>query len=213
MMSIPPSNPSEKIPPGYCQCGCGQRTKIAKRTDTALGWIKGQPIRYILGHVQRGRYKPINERFWSKVEKTGPANCWIWRGAKHPSGHGRFYCPAYGESYAHRVAYILAHGPIPVEAWILHRCNNPACVNPHHLYLGTPTDNAADRIAAGTNSAPPIRHGIQHPSSKLNEKQVLEIRQLYQAGGVTQRRLAALFDVSQPAIRNIINRKVWREVP
>ena len=98
---------------------------------------------------------PIARRFWAKVEKTD--GCWLWRAATGANGrYGRF---GIGSKVllAHRVAWTLAHGELPDAARVLHRCDNPLCVNPAHLFLGTQGDNLRDMTSKG-------RHGLQsHP--------------------------------------------------
>lgn len=91
---------------------------------------------------------PDSERFWAKVIKTG--ECWEWQGPDQ-RGYGIF-----GWKRAHRVSWELHHGPIPPGQHVLHQCDNPPCVNPEHLWLGTPRDNASDRGAKGRTYIPPL---------------------------------------------------------
>jgi hypothetical protein len=93
------------------------------------------------------------ERFWSKVQKT--ETCWLWMGARHPhGGYGQFVGPPIKELRAHRYSWVLAYGPIPDGLLVCHRCDNPPCVRPDHLFLGTHLDNALDMMAKGRK--PPI---------------------------------------------------------
>jgi len=137
------------------------------------------------------------ERFWSKVDKSSEG-CWTWMGAHKPSGYGNVtYC--YKVYSAHRMAYELTFGSIPHGQFVLHHCDNPRCVNPSHLFLGTTVDNARDMLAKG-------REG----NSKLDFAKATEIRRLYSLGGIFQKELADLFGVHYSTISNIVKHKVWR---
>lgn len=94
--------------------------------------------------------RPLAERFWRKVDKSG--ECWVWTGCRHVAGYGRFNTQDAqwsGVVYAHRMAWELTHGPIPPGLHVLHRCDNPPCCNPEHLWLGTNADNHADKVQKG----------------------------------------------------------------
>lgn len=120
-----------------------------------------------------------------------------------PHGYGRF-----GSKYAHRVAYALTYGVEPEEMDVLHRCDNPPCIRPDHLFLGTAVTNAEDMVAKRRHAA--ARHpehvarGEGHGNSKLTDDQVREIRKLNASGEFSQRQLAAMFGVTQPTIGTIV---------
>lgn len=93
---------------------------------------------------------PMQIPFWSRIKRTGESweSCWEWQGKRLPRGYGRL--SRYGEQvYAHRYAYEVTWGPIPEGLHVCHSCDNPACVNPHHLWLGTASDNMRDCVAKG----------------------------------------------------------------
>ncbi len=88
------------------------------------------------------------ERFLSLIDRTGPNGCWLWRGRFFRSGYGVFY-QAGKYRKTNRVAWEIFVGPIPAGLHVLHHCDNPSCVNPAHLWLGTHSDNMADKVAKG----------------------------------------------------------------
>ena len=154
-------------------------------------------------------------RFWARVDKTG--ECWVWTGCRLPRGYGTLTLGGRTSS-AHRLSYILAHGPIPAGLHVCHRCDNPPCVNPAHLYLGTNAQNMRDAVRNGL-MASGERHGLAkyperrprgagHGMAKLTEADVLAIRQRHQ-GGETQMALATAYRVSFQTIHLIVRRKRW----
>lgn len=151
----------------------------------------------------------LQERFWAKVDKRGPDECWLWT-ARITSGYGSIGGGGHsGRSLsAHRVSWELHNGPIPAGVHVLHRCDNRLCVNPAHLFLGTPADNMADRDAKGRQAA-----GEKNGVAKLTDNDVRTIRATYAKGGVTQEALARSFNVHQGLISGIIARRRWRHVP
>lgn len=130
-------------PTPLCECGCGERVSIAQRTNKTYGHVKGQPVRFLPGHHRRGAYPPLEERFRSRVDVRGPDECWEWTAGRMPHGYGAIWDTSIG------LAWELAHGPIPDGLWVLHRCDNPPCCNPAHLWLGTQADNDNDRKVKG----------------------------------------------------------------
>ena len=92
-------------------------------------------------------------RLYSRIEKDS-SGCWNYTGQRCPQGYGKLKCVDYGETLAHRVSYIVHHGPIKKEDCVLHRCDNPSCVNPEHLFLGDRDVNNKDRAKKGRTVTP-----------------------------------------------------------
>jgi hypothetical protein len=160
---------------------------------------------------KKNAFRPLSDRFWVKVDKRGPDECWEWIGHRNKNGYGTIRPGGRGNASvtATHVSYELANGPIPNGLWVLHRCDNPACVNPNHLFLGTHQDNVDDMIAKGRKRA---AHGEAQHNSKLTTEQVIAIRQRYAAGNITMYQLAAEYGIGAGPICNIIHRKTWKHV-
>ena len=147
------------------------------------------------------------ERFWAKVDKTG--ECWEWTGSLGRGGYGKF---GLNDKivYSHRYSYVLHH-PITIDLWehrdicVCHRCDNPKCINPAHLFLGSRADNMKDKETKGRGNHP---KGEKAHLSKLTETQVREIRKKY----VSYSQLALEYDVCPTAIGAIIRREVWKHI-
>ena len=133
------------------------------------------------------------QRFWSKVDRRGPDDCWEWLGGRDGFGYGRF-CFKGKETLAHRAAWQLEKGPIPAGMCVCHSCDNPPCANPAHLFLGTQSENHADMVRKGR-----IARGEKNGMTKITAAQVTELCERY-AAGETQTALAAEFGVTQPAV-------------
>lgn len=151
-----------------------------------------------------------DHRFWAKVRKD--SDCWAWTGCKNNRGYGMLY--VHGRHVlAHRVAFELHRGPIPEGLFCCHTCDNRACVNPDHLFLGTNADNMQDCARKGRlNVQRPemIRSGEHHPMARLTFAEVLEMRKLYSTGDFTQKALARMFGVSTSQANNILKGRHWR---
>lgn len=180
--------------------------------------------------MPKGAYKkkvqPLAERFCLKVHKRGPDDCWPWTGARHPTGYGIIVSGEIGfaPKRAHRIAWELTNGPIPDGLCVLHRCDNPPCVNPAHLFLGTDADNVADMVKKGRQARgdrhrarlypEKLARGESHSSSKLTEEQVREIRRIFikssRAFGALA--LARRFGVVDSTILRAIRKETWGHV-
>ena len=143
----------------------------------------------------------LMERFLSKVAKT--ESCWLWIGAKSGRGYGAFRSP--DEQKAHRFSYSRYVGQIPQGFSVCHRCDNPACVNPDHLFVGTHADNMKDKMSKGRGN-----HlvGTKHPRSKLTESQVIAIR----ADNRRQVEIAESYGIKQAQVSEIKRRIAWTHI-
>lgn len=151
------------------------------------------------------------ERFWAKVQRGGPDECWEWRGWRHTFGYGVM---ARAKVLTHRYSWEIHFGPIPAGQSVCHRCDNPPCVNPRHLFLGSQADNARDMWAKARGSKPPRghidnQHGEANRMAKLTGVKVDDIRRLYATGRYRQRQLAAMFGIKQQAISKIVRNQRW----
>lgn len=205
--------------PGRPECvidGCS-------RLNFGHGWCNAHYARWrkhgdpLGGGAELPRGRSLEQRFWAKVDRNGPTPvhrpelgpCWQWTGA-FANGYGRFGIAAGNVCGAHRLSYEIANGPILDNAlWVCHHCDNRRCVNPGHLFLGTPTDNHADMWAKGRGRTP---RGEDRGNAKLTEPEVHEIRRLYALGGISQRKLAARFGVGYGAVRGILSGANWNHI-
>jgi hypothetical protein len=150
--------------------------------------------------------KTVEERFWEKVKKTD--GCWVWKGANFWGTYGHFWMDGKVQQ-AHRASWQIHFGPIPAGKDVLHQCDNPSCVRPEHLYLGTQFENAMDAERRGRARHP---KGEDHGEAKLTADQVRSIRRLYYAGcgGLTD--LAKQFNVTKQNIRMIVLGRSWKHL-
>lgn len=153
---------------------------------------------------QRWRGRSLTHRFWAKVEKRGPDECWLWLGSKNRKGYGGI--GAYGGNVrAHRLSWEFANGPITDGLCVLHRCDVPACVNPSHLFLGTNADNVRDCIEKGRR----VHHsGSANANAKLTDSLVTAIIEARKRGDV-QSAIAERFGVSRSIVRDVVLGKRW----
>lgn len=198
---------------GFCRCGCGNRTQPADKTRLRLGIRQGEPNRYIRGHQTKGTGKPLPARVWENIDQSaGPDACWPWKLTKDHKGYGKLsnVNGRPGSRTAHRLAYELTFGVIPNGLCVCHSCDNPACCNPRHLWLGTPGDNNRDMFAKGRNVSAPLRGSTQH-AAKLCESDIPEIKAAIVAGE-SKGNIARRKGVSRRTIQFIALGKRWAHV-
>ena len=154
--------------------------------------------------------RPIAQRFWEKVSASSESGCWMWVAYRDKDGYGCLSLPGRrgGSIHAHRFSWMLHNGPIPTGMCVLHKCDNPQCTNPKHLFLGTKRDNWHDMKNKGRwkpGGQPP---GEKHSRSKLCENDIREIRRSSLSGP----QLARKFNVRKQTIYGIRNRQNWKHI-
>jgi hypothetical protein len=151
---------------------------------------------------------PLVERFHAKYQKS-EAGCWEWTAALAGKGYGQIKIPGTRrQAYAHRLSYQIHKGAIPEKTEVCHTCDNPKCVNPAHLFLGSRKENAQDASQKGRIHISPIGH-----TGVLTISQVTRIKQALRLGLMSQMELARAFGVSQTSISKIARGLRWTRVP
>jgi HNH endonuclease len=154
--------------------------------------------------------KEAIDRFWLKVNKT--SDCWEWTGSIFENGYGRLRDNEKRGCFvrAHRIAWIICNGAIPDNLKILHKCDNPICVRPSHLFLGTQKENLLDMTRKGRRRSN-SNIGEKNPRAILTEKEVLEIRKDLK-NNIKYKKLAKQYNVSISTINNIKRQKSWTHI-
>ena len=156
----------------------------------------------------------VQTRFWKKVKILEDNECWEWQAGKNYKGYGEFYVAGERHLHAHQISWIHRNDEIPEGMCVLHRCDNPSCVNPNHLFLGTNQDNVTDKMNKGRWKSHFLvgeehpQHGTNSKFNKLSEQDVKDIREKYKAGQ-TLRSIAKEFGVVHGVINNIIQGRKW----
>ncbi len=180
---------------------CSSHWKIFKKYGSAT------PVCFCgeLAHTNAGnrafsllcKTHTLLERFWENVDVKGEDDCWEWKAAKTSAGYGVMYWNS-ENTYAHRLSLELDGKSIPDRFHACHSCDNPSCVNPKHLYAGSPQQNMNDKVSRNRQTK-----GETHPNAKLLDKDIENIRALFESG-VWQTDLAKTFNVDQSHISRIV---------
>lgn len=183
--------------------GYALENRLIAEEMTGRQLLPGERV-FTIGIDKTPKVVSPTSRFWGQVERRGPDECWPWRGPLLKSGYGKF---SYKNKtcIATRVAYAMHFGE-PGAKFVCHKCDNPPCVNPNHLFLGTAADNKADCVKKQRHA-----RGETQANAKLTEAIVRSAR-IEWARGVTIWKLAKRYNVSYPAMRMAVLRKNWRHV-
>lgn len=176
--------------------------------------------------------------FLCKVYKTNNKNdCWLWTRHRNAQGYGRFSTFRLGPLMAHRVAWTIESGKIPSGLLVLHKCDNPPCCNPNHLFLGTHLDNIIDAVKKnrwstgdknGSRTHPEKRlrgdnhparkhpewmsHGSSHPRARFKDEDITEMRRLFSEEKCSLLQLEEKYKASNGCIYAIITRRTWKHI-
>lgn len=142
-------------------------------------------------------------RLWSKVNIKGDTDCWEWLAGKDRDGYGKLKVDG-EDRIAHRLVWELCYGHIPEGMNICHRCDNPGCVNPVHLFMGTQAENLADMISKNRHAK-----GEKCHIAKLTAVEVALIREEYTGGGISQTALGDKYGVARTTVGGIVRRETW----
>ena len=175
-------------------------------------WVRGWCQKHYSRWQRHGdpSYDPpvptVEQRFWAKVDKSG--ECWVWTASCFEDGYGVFNHR--NGKRAHRASWELHFGPIPDGMMVCHRCDNPPCVRPDHLFLGSGEENVADRVAKYRTSRG-LRHALIASGRKLSIEDVTGIKRDL-AGGIPQKEIATRLGVVQQTISKIARGERWAHV-
>ena len=162
------------------------------------------------GKIEKYLTGVLEERFWSRIKYSN--SCWGWTGSVNKAGYGCLIIkkPRTRKTIlmlAHRISWFLHHHYDPKEMCVLHHCDNPPCVNPEHLFLGTQLDNIKDMVKKCREA-----HGENCSQAKLTNEDVFAIRDKYSKGNITQHELGETYGVHRVHVGRIVNQKIWKHI-
>ncbi len=167
-------------------------------------WYRGQDV-----NAKSRLDRTIEERLWHKVDKSG--DCWEWYGSHDEHGYGHINIGKNKKEKTHRLSWEFANGPIPDGLCVLHHCDNPKCVRPDHLFIGTTKDNIQDCIAKGRFVFLKSRPGELNNHAKFTDGDIRVIRNLYE-DGMKPKDIQEFMGVNRSCFHKIVTRKAWAHV-
>jgi len=186
-----------------CICDCGEKTilptsALTSGHTTSCGCLTS---------INRKNYdEDMRNKIKSYIE-INDNDCWVWKKSKQKQGYGVITYKRKVQ-LAHRVSFKIFNGYLPDDLYVCHKCDNPSCCNPDHLFLGTNSDNIKDAFSKGRVYRP---KGEDHYYSKLKESDVVEIRELAKKN-VDKQKIADKFKISLSHADNVIRRRSWKHV-
>ena len=181
---------------------CYQHHSPLTRTSEMERFMSSDIVQFLI--TPSKARKAFVKRFRFRVVKTD--YCWNWVATKHARGYGKLIIK-WKAQLAHRVSWMLKYGRIPGALLVCHKCDNPSCVRPGHLFLGTTQDNIADKVAKGRQA-----RGQSNGKSVLSESEVVDIRRKYKTGNYSQADLGFEYGIHQTHVGFIVRRVTWRHV-
>ena len=198
-------------PSWRCQCACG-----------SVVVLRALCLRRALRTSCGCDRRTLADRFWERVDRNGTAPshvvelgpCWLWTGARLKLANGALSYGSIGERkdvrhLAHRVSWKLHFGDVPEGMCVCHKCDNPQCVRPDHLFLGTQQDNMADKLAKGRAVFNRFPTGEAHPNAKADEETVRTIREL-RGAGLSLAKIGARVGLHASTVHDIVRATTWR---
>ena len=151
------------------------------------------------------------DKFLSKYFPEPKTGCWLWVGKTNADGYGELHSEdnEFGLRSAHRYSYTIHHGHIPAKLQVLHKCDQPCCINPDHLFLGTQQENIADMDRKGRRK---VGVGVRHSKARVNNEQAIAIKQEYSKGLLKQKDIAEKYGIDRSAVSAIVNNRTWKHV-